>query len=191
MAFIRTPLSSAAICRAGSASPCSTLHVAIEHLTLWRAVSRFPGRFSCRFQSSSVSACPRSCLYANRARDAQEICKAIPRLHTPSGGSLSVTPAPRPPEFPVSVRVNTRPSVCFLCGRGTSWTWILAPERPEERVTPSDVSRPTARNHDVIESQVKLTGRLSSRAARAVRPKPNPPTIATPVSGRSIDIPVP
>jgi len=73
-----TPLSFAAICCAGTASPSPTLCAAIEHLTRSRAVSRIPGRFSFRFQSSPVRACPRSCLYANWAGPVERIRGVCP-----------------------------------------------------------------------------------------------------------------
>lgn len=67
MACPFTPLSIAAICCAGSASPSPTPCAASKHLTRSRAVSRKPGRFSRRFLSLLACACPRTCLYANWA----------------------------------------------------------------------------------------------------------------------------
>lgn len=131
MACPCTPLSIAAICCAGSASPSPTLCAAIEHLTRSRAISRIPERFSCRFQSPPVRACPRSCLYANWVglvlEHASRVLGYIRRPVAPC--------PPRPRRFRLrysgSVLVNERPCGGSLCGHGAICPEIVITKRPD------------------------------------------------------------
>lgn len=93
MARLCTPLSIPAICCAGSANPCSTRHVAMEHLTRSRAASPIPGTFSCGFLSWSVREVPPASLYAIPARGVAQSASRSLRLQTSSGSSLSAIPA--------------------------------------------------------------------------------------------------
>lgn len=69
---------------------------AIEHLTRSRAVSRVQGSFSCRFLSWPVREGLPVSLYAISGRSEARNTRCVPRLHTPSCGCLSATPAPIP-----------------------------------------------------------------------------------------------
>jgi hypothetical protein len=57
----------------------------------------------------------------------------VSRLRTPSDGSLSAMSAPILAGVAGSVRVNDRPSVCSLCGRGAVRPEMVATQRPEAR----------------------------------------------------------
>ncbi len=101
----------------GSGRFVPKVHSAIEHLTRSRAVSRRCGSFSCRFLSWPVRERPPACLYAISARAVSRKTRSVPRLHTPSSGSLSATPAPTPAGVAGSVRITACPTMCSLCSR--------------------------------------------------------------------------
>jgi len=112
-------------------------HSAIEHLTRSRPNCRTPGSFSCRFLSWPVREGPPASLYASPARDVARNTRSVPRLHTPSSGSLSAPPASMSAGVIGAVRVNACPSECFLCSRKTICPEHLATERPDARRVPT------------------------------------------------------
>lgn len=122
----------------GSGRFVPKVHSAIEHLTRSRAVSRTSGSFSSRFPSWPVRKGLPVSLYAISRKAVARITWSVPRLHTPSRGSLSATPRPIPAGVIGSVQVIACPSMCSLCSRKAICPENLATECRKARRVPTD-----------------------------------------------------
>jgi len=150
MACPCTPLSIAAICCAGSASPSPTHCAATKHLTRSRAVSRIPGRYSCRF-SHCLSVRVRDHAFMQTGRG---LClKTASRVP----GYIRRPVAPCPPRTR-RYRLrwqgqceSTHATDCSLCGRRACSAEMPVIMRPAVGGSPSGISPSTARIHDVSE----------------------------------------
>lgn len=126
------------------------------------------------FVQNPLMACPRrsSCIPLMQIpRDVARNTRSVPRLHTPSNGSLSATSAPIPAGVVGSVRVIARPSGRSLCSAETIYPETLATVRPEARRVPTGHLAPKARTspRDAVRTSVLP---ISARARKSVAPIP-------------------
>lgn len=147
------------------------VHSAIEHLTRSRLTYRTPESFSCRFLSWPVRQRPPVSLYAIPARAVSRKTRSVPRLHTPSRGSLSAMPAAIPAGVSGSVRVIACPSDSPLCSRKAICPENLATERPDASSVPTGhlvLDRAKSRRQ-----RLPVRAEIRSRRRQAGRCKPN------------------
>lgn len=135
----------------GSGQFVRKVHSAIEHLTRSRAVSRRRRSFSCRFLSWLVRQRPPASLYAFPARAVSGNARSLPRLHTPSSGSLSATPAGM-----AGSGESTHAPLCVpYAAAGASARRNWQPSASRRAVSPLVISRRREPCHDENSTEVQ------------------------------------